>query len=74
MFCKGYTRAGTHTNGKPQIIADIIVKTAPTTKPITTDGVKNVEQGLMLAPGSSLMSTNPFGFYTLNDEYTWDEL
>lgn len=73
MFCKGYTRAGTK-NGKQLVIADLITKTAPGTLPLKTDGIDNVDSGMLLAPGSTLMATNPFKMCFLNDQYTWDEV
>lgn len=75
MFCKGYTRAGTDsTTGKPLVIADLLTKTAPATMPTTTDNIDNVGAGMLLAPGSTLMETNPFKLSFLNDEYEWDEV
>lgn len=73
MFCKSYTRAGTK-NGKQLVIAELITKTAPLTMPTTTDEIDNINDGMLLAPGSLLMATSPFGFYSMNDEYTWDEI
>lgn len=74
MFCKEYTRAGTHENGKPLVIADLITKSISGTKPATTEGIDNISGDMVLAPGSTLMSTNPLGFYVLNDEFTWDQI
>ena len=73
MFCKSYTRAGTK-NGKPLVIADLIVKTTPATLPLETDGIDNIGSGMILAPGSTIIATNPFKMNFLNDEYTWDEV
>lgn len=73
MFCKSYTRAGTK-NGKQMVIADLITKTAPDTMPTTTNGIENIGAGMILAPGSNLMITNPFKMCFLNDEYEWDEV
>lgn len=74
MFCKSYTRAGIHSNGKPLVVADLVTKVAPATMPTTTDDIDNISSDLMLAPGSTLMATNPLGVYVMNDEYTWDQI
>lgn len=74
MFCKSYTRIGNHSNGKQMVAADLITKTAPVTMPTTTDGIDNIAGGWMLGPGSTLISTNPFGVSMMNDEFTWDKI
>lgn len=73
MFCKDYTRAGIH-NGKPVVIAELVTKTTPATLPTKTDGVENIEAGMLFGPGSSLLSTNPFELHVMNDEYTWNKI
>lgn len=73
MFCKGYTRAG-KKNGVDMVIADLITKSEPETMPETTTGIENVQDGLAIAPGSTLITTSPFQVYMMNDEYEWDAI
>lgn len=74
MFCKSYIREGNHSNGKPLVAAELIAKTAPLTLPTTTDDITNISSGWMLGPGSTLVCTNPFGVYMMNDLFTWDKI
>lgn len=75
MFCKSYIREGTHpTSGKPMVAAELITKTAPESLPTTTDNIDNISPDWALGPGSSLVCTNPFGVYLMNDEFTWDKI
>lgn len=75
MFCKSYTRAGSHSNGKPLIVADLITKTKPVNMPTDTSEIDNVSKDCMLAPGSTLMVTSPsLEVHIMNDEYEWDKI
>ena len=74
MFCKSYSREGTHENGKQLVAAEIIVKTTPAQLPTTTDDIANIQSGWMLGPGSTILSTNPFEIHIMNDLFTWDKL
>lgn len=73
MFCKTYIREGTH-NGKQMVAAELITKAAPETMPTLTTGIDNIPGDYALGPGSSLVCTNPFEVYLMNDEFTWDKI